>query len=75
MKREGWLVEIESPADRRQRVVGLSARGNALWKRTRKAYERGLRALDAELGAGERAVCSEALRRIARRAARLPAER
>src|ERR1700689_436540 len=31
MKKEGWLREIESAADRRERIVALSAKGQGAW--------------------------------------------
>lgn len=69
MKKEGWLREIETERDRRQRVVGLSAKGLAVWTRCRHAYEQNLRAIESELTAEERLVCETALQKLAHKAA------
>jgi DNA-binding MarR family transcriptional regulator len=75
MKKEGFLREIESQGDRRQRVVGLSPKGVSAWRRSRRAYERSLRALESELTAMELRVCGEALRKLARKAALLATDK
>lgn len=71
MQKEGWLREIESRADRRQRVVGLSEKGVAAWSRCHRAYQRSLRALQSELSARELVVCQTALGKLVQKAAQL----
>jgi DNA-binding MarR family transcriptional regulator len=75
MRKEGWLREIENQRDRRQRVVGLSAKGLAAWSRCNRAYEQSLRKLESELTPQERLVCGAALRKLSHGAAMLGANR
>jgi DNA-binding MarR family transcriptional regulator len=71
MKKEGWLREIKSTTDGRERIVALSAKGRSAWSAARRPYERSLAALEAELAPPDRAVAEAVLRRLAAKAAEL----
>jgi DNA-binding MarR family transcriptional regulator len=72
MKREGLLAEIENPGDRRQYIVGLSAKGRATWNGAHREYERHLALVVAPLSASKLSAAAEVLRSIEDAAALLP---
>jgi MarR family 2-MHQ and catechol resistance regulon transcriptional repressor len=72
MKQVGLLATLGNSHDRRQHVVGLSARGRASWRAACRDYERNLARLDAALGAEGRRVAGRVLQQLDAAVARLP---
>jgi|SRR5271165_3879429 len=64
MKAEGYLKALDHPADRRQHVVGLTAKGRSVWQKAFRDYQRALEAFEAGFRPEERAVADSVLRRI-----------
>jgi DNA-binding MarR family transcriptional regulator len=64
MKAEGYLKALDHPSDRRQHVVGLTARGRIVWQKAFRNYHRALKAFEAGLRPEERAVADSVMRRI-----------
>jgi DNA-binding MarR family transcriptional regulator len=65
MTRAGLLKELENPADGRQRLVTLSAKGRRLWQQAYADYQEQLQSLDAILSASERKTVERVLDLIA----------
>ena len=72
MKKDGLLREVPTAHDRRQRVVALSPKGRASWGAANPAFEKGLVACDAAIGAADRKLAVQMLQRLAAIAAALP---
>ena len=72
MRREGLLVELENAHDRRQYIVGLSAKGRTAWRNAHRDYEHCLAALVAGLGPKEGATADQVLQALIAGAADLP---
>jgi DNA-binding MarR family transcriptional regulator len=72
MKKEGLLTELENSHDRRQYIVGLSAKGRAAWKAANGQYEKCLAALIAPFSGAERSVAEKVLQALNDGAAVLP---
>jgi DNA-binding MarR family transcriptional regulator len=64
MKKEKLLAEIENKHDRRQYIVGLSAKGRAVWRRAHREYEKCLATLIAPLSRAENATVEKALQTL-----------
>ena len=64
MKTEGYLRALDHSADRRQHVVGLTAKGRRVWQRAFRDYQRALEAYEAGIRPEQRAVADSVLRRI-----------
>ena len=56
MTTDGYLVGIDNNADRRQHVVGLSAKGRRVWSAAAADYQTRLEALEARITKDRKAV-------------------
>lgn len=72
MKREGLLRELENSRDRRQYIVGLSAKGRAAWQGANRDYEKCLAAIVAPLSESDLAAADSVLQALDSGASRLP---
>ena len=72
MKKDGLLAELDNPADRRQRIVGLTGEGRRIWESAGKDYERCLAALDTPLTRAAVASAEKLLQQLVVGAASLP---
>jgi DNA-binding MarR family transcriptional regulator len=72
MTKDGLIQELENSADRRQHIVGLTARGRSAWGAANRVYTERLRVLDAMLTRPERTAAEKVLSSLAERAASLP---
>jgi DNA-binding MarR family transcriptional regulator len=72
MKKEGLLTELENSHDRRQYIVGLSAKGRATWRSANRQYEKCLAALIAPFSSEECSVVGKVLQALNDGAAVLP---
>ena len=72
MKKEGLLAELENADDRRQYIVGLSAKGRKIWRNAHRDYEKCLVAVAAPLKQAECGVADRVLQALIDEAARLP---
>ncbi len=72
MKREGLLRELENSHDRRQYIVGLSAKGRATWRGANRDYERCLAALLAPIPGSEVETAERVLQALDAGASGLP---
>lgn len=72
MEKDGLIQELENSADRRQHVVGLTARGRSAWSSANRVYTERLRALDAVLSRPQRAAAEKVLSSLAECATSLP---
>jgi DNA-binding MarR family transcriptional regulator len=64
MKQVGLLRELENSGDRRQHVVGLNAKGRAVWKAARRDYEKNLAAIDSALSPVGRKTAEKVLQQL-----------
>lgn len=72
MMKEGLLKELENAGDRRQYIVGLSAKGRSVWRRASPQYERCLATLVAPFSKAEAAAAEKVLASLHDAAAFLP---
>ena len=72
MKKEGLLTEMENAADRRQYIVGLSAKGRKAWRGAHRDYERCLATLAGRLNRAECAAADGVLQTLIEESAGLP---
>jgi DNA-binding MarR family transcriptional regulator len=72
MKKEGLLTEMENASDRRQYIVGLSAKGRRAWRDAHRDYERCLAALIGRLTGAECAAADRVLQTLIEEAANIP---
>jgi DNA-binding MarR family transcriptional regulator len=72
MNSAGYLKELESPNDARQRIVTLSPKGRRLWQRTQAEYVRRLEAFESRIAAGDRRTTEKVLAEMVAAAARQP---
>jgi DNA-binding MarR family transcriptional regulator len=72
MKKEGLLAELSNGGDGRQYIVGLSAKGRAIWRRANLDYEKCLAALIAPISSAEIATTERVLESMSGGSASLP---
>jgi DNA-binding MarR family transcriptional regulator len=65
MTAKGWLTELDNEADRRQRIVGLTAKGRVRWTKAQADYGVALDKIDGAMNERERVVFEKVLQRIA----------
>ncbi|HEY9155101.1 MAG TPA: MarR family transcriptional regulator [Opitutaceae bacterium] len=70
MKAKGWLAELDNGADRRQRIVGLTAKGRARWTKAHADYAVALEKIEETMNERERAVVEKVLQRFVEQAER-----
>ena len=61
MKVEGFLREHENGADRRQHIVGLTSKGQRVWRKANREYLRRLKAVESTLSPFDRKVTERVL--------------
>jgi len=61
MGRAGYLRELKSPHDGRQRVVTLSPKGQLLWRKAHAEYVRRIEAFEARIAGPDRRVMEKVL--------------
>src|SRR4029077_5325582 len=61
MKKEGLLTELENSRDRRQYIVGLSAKGRSVWRGANLDYEKCLAKLAAPFSKADLATVERVL--------------
>jgi DNA-binding MarR family transcriptional regulator len=64
MKQVGLLRELENTGDRRRHIVGMSAKGRAVWKRAHRDYEKNLAAIDSALSPASRKTAGKVLQKL-----------
>lgn len=73
MSRDGLVIDLENTADRRQRIVALTAKGKKLWSKASRDYEACLKILDGLLSEKEKTSIETVLVRLQEKANELPA--
>lgn len=68
---KGWLTDLANDADRRQRIVGLTAKGKARWSKAHADYSAALEKIEQTMSERERASMEKTLSRIVEEAGRL----
>jgi DNA-binding MarR family transcriptional regulator len=72
MKRDGLLAEMENTGDRRQYIVGMSAKGRTAWRGAHRDYEKCLALLVSGLPEAKLSAAADVLTVIEAGAAGLP---
>lgn len=72
MSRDGLVTDLENRTDRRQRIVALTPKGQKLWAKACRDYDKCLKILDALLTEKEKAITEEVLVRLLEKANELP---
>jgi DNA-binding MarR family transcriptional regulator len=64
MKAEGFLRECENTSDRRQHIVGLTAKGERVWKAAHREYLRSLDAVESTIRSADRKTTEQVLKKM-----------
>ena len=64
MKIEGFLRERENSADRRQHIVGLTPKGQRVWRAANRDYTRSLEAIEATLSPADRKTTERVIQKM-----------
>ncbi|HZP61194.1 MAG TPA: MarR family transcriptional regulator [Opitutaceae bacterium] len=72
LNRAGYLQELASPTDARQRIVALSGKGRRLWRQAHPAYERKLKEFEAKIAESDRRAVEKVLTLMDAEASSIP---
>jgi len=71
MSRDGLVIDLESKADRRQRIVAITPEGRTLWLKASRDYQKRLRQLEELLTEKEKRATEDVLVRLSTEASKL----
>ena len=71
MAAKGWLTDLDNGADRRQRIVGLTAKGRVRWTKAHADYSAALENIEQTMNERERASVEKVLLRLIEEANRV----
>lgn len=71
MATKGWLTDLDNTSDRRQRIVGLTAKGRARWSKAHADYAVALEKIEQTMTDRERAALEKMLARLTEEAGRV----
>lgn len=64
MKKVRLLKDVANPADRREHIVVLTAKGRRIWKKANRKFVRTVAAVESAAGSADRATAERVLRQI-----------
>ncbi len=64
MTLKGWLTDLDNASDRRQRIVGLTAKGKNRWSKANADYSAAIERMESSMAEKERTTTEKVLERL-----------